>query len=150
MCAVDLMSAGLGVQVTFEQFKERFNGKTHKDSTILAEKVDDFEQKMLVFFPSPPPEAKTPRVGAEAVKQIHEIMNQQSSRRSIVVVEKPLMGHGNLLLATETEAQHMKGNKDWKVEVFLQGELVVNITRHELVPTHKVLTEEEKKVLLRR
>lgn len=94
--------------MTFEHFKERFNGKTHKDSTILAEKVDDFEQKILVFFPAPAVDAKTPRVGAEAVKQIHEIMNQQSSRRSIIVVEKPLMGHGNLLLQTETEAQHLK------------------------------------------
>lgn len=43
-----------------------------------------------------------------------------------------------------------RGNKDWKVEVFLQGELVVNITRHELVPTHKVMTEDEKKGLLKR
>ncbi|EKX32155.1 hypothetical protein GUITHDRAFT_82572, partial [Guillardia theta CCMP2712] len=33
---------------------------------------------------------------------------------------------------------------------FLASELKVNITRHELVPQHYVLTEEDKKTLLKR
>ncbi|KAJ1492235.1 RNA polymerase Rpb5, C-terminal domain-containing protein, partial [Baffinella frigidus] len=36
------------------------------------------------------------------------------------------------------------------VQVFLAGELKVNITRHELVPKHLVLADEEKRTLLRR
>ncbi len=36
------------------------------------------------------------------------------------------------------------------LEVFLEAELLVNITEHELVPKHQVLSVEEKKNLLAR
>ena len=51
----------------------------------------------------------------------------------------------------ETERQKLSDDKsDWRVEVFLSGELKVNITKHELVPRHYILSEEEKRTLLRR
>ena len=39
-------------------------------------------------------------------------------------------------------------NKRYVIEEFQETELLVNITRHVLVPEHKVMTEEEKKELL--
>ena len=36
------------------------------------------------------------------------------------------------------------------MEVFHEKELYINITKHEYVPTHKVLTNDEKKELLKR
>ena len=36
------------------------------------------------------------------------------------------------------------------IEVFLEAELLVNITRHVLVPEHRVLSGDEKRVLLNR
>jgi len=136
--------------ITVAGYRSRFHGKVDKDLTILVQKIADFDQKMMIFFPSPPPEATTRRVGAEAVKHIHEKMNAESVRRAIIIVERPLMGHANVLIEVKTEEQHELGNLDWRVEVFLRSELVVNITRHELVPKHVVMTDQDKKTLLKR
>lgn len=40
--------------------------------------------------------------------------------------------------------------KPCEIEVFYQSELLVNITEHELVPKHQVLTENEKHELLKK
>lgn len=41
-------------------------------------------------------------------------------------------------------------NSKYHFEVFEEADLVVNITKHILVPKHEVLSAEEKKVLLER
>lgn len=41
-------------------------------------------------------------------------------------------------------------SKELSIEVFTVGELVVNITEHELVPKHILLSEQDKKLLLER
>lgn len=38
----------------------------------------------------------------------------------------------------------------YKIEAFQESELLVNITKHELVPKHTVLTPEEKNELLKK
>lgn len=40
--------------------------------------------------------------------------------------------------------------KPCEIELFYQQELLVNITEHELVPRHQVLTDEEKAELLKK
>jgi DNA-directed RNA polymerase subunit H (RpoH/RPB5) len=38
----------------------------------------------------------------------------------------------------------------YHIELFQEGELLVNITKHVLVPQHRILTDEEKRILLDR
>lgn len=37
---------------------------------------------------------------------------------------------------------------DYTIEAFQEAELLVNITQHQLVPRHRVMTPDEKKALL--
>eukprot|EP00286_Rhodomonas_abbreviata_P001690 CAMPEP_0181291014 /NCGR_PEP_ID=MMETSP1101-20121128/1728_1 /TAXON_ID=46948 /ORGANISM="Rhodomonas abbreviata, Strain Caron Lab Isolate" /LENGTH=225 /DNA_ID=CAMNT_0023395351 /DNA_START=181 /DNA_END=855 /DNA_ORIENTATION=- len=145
-----ILSAEDSTELTQQSFHGRFNEKEHKTLTILAEMAVDDEQKIMVFFPVAAADAKTKKVSVDAVKEIIKLMKKESVNRAIIVVEKPLLGHSQLVLEQETEQQQLKDNPSWRVETFLNGELKVNITRHELVPRHEVLSEDEKKGLLRR
>jgi hypothetical protein len=51
--------------LTYESFLQRWNGKFNKDLTILASQRDDDEQKIGVFFPQNPPEAKTRKLSVD-------------------------------------------------------------------------------------
>lgn len=44
--------------------------------------------------------------------------------------------------------QELQG--EYRIEEYPESDLVVNITRHFLVPKHSIMTDEEKKELLRR
>mmetsp|Transcript_2870 Transcript_2870/g.6621 ORF Transcript_2870/g.6621 Transcript_2870/m.6621 type:complete len:232 (-) Transcript_2870:248-943(-) len=144
-----ILSPEDSMELTLNSFHARFNEGETKQLTILAEKATDDEQKIMVFFPVADPSAKTKKVSVDAVKEIVKLMKKESVSRSIVVVEKPLLGHSQMVLDQEEEQQKLLNNH-WRVEIFLSGELKVNITRHELVPRHQVLSEEDKKNLLRR
>mmetsp|Transcript_22219 Transcript_22219/g.51272 ORF Transcript_22219/g.51272 Transcript_22219/m.51272 type:complete len:240 (+) Transcript_22219:64-783(+) len=135
----------------FQSFVDRYKGKESKDLTLMAERGDDAEKKIMAFFPINPPDAKTRKIPVGTVREIIAFMKREKVSRAIVVVEKPLLGHAQMQIDQETERQKLSDDKsDWRVEVFLAGELKVNITRHELVPKHLVLADEEKRTLLRR
>lgn len=51
--------------LTYDSFLQRWNSKFNKDLTILASQRDDDEQKIGVFFPQNPPEAKTRKLSVD-------------------------------------------------------------------------------------
>jgi DNA-directed RNA polymerase I, II, and III subunit RPABC1 len=69
-------------------------------------------------------------------------MIQQSIMKAIVVYQKSMTPSAQKVIS------EMKPK--YQIELFKENELIVNITKHVLVPRHEVLTEEEKKVLLER
>ena len=66
----------------------------------------------------------------------------------------PKISSGIIIIAgklTQQAKQRIEEiNTQIRVEVFTEGELVVNITKHELVPKHILLNPEEKSELLKR
>ncbi|KAJ4303569.1 DNA-directed RNA polymerases II 24 kDa polypeptide (RNA polymerase II subunit 5) [Kalmusia sp. IMI 367209] len=86
-------------------------------------------------------------VGMKDLRQFiqHLVTNQYYS--GIMVVIKPLSGMAmRALRAASSMGDGPKGG----VEVFLEQDLKINITKHELVPTHLLLSTEEKQQLLKR
>ncbi|CAL1414357.1 unnamed protein product [Linum trigynum] len=107
-----------------------------EDLTIQKSKKNDSMDKIYVFFPE---EAK---VGVKTMKTYINRMKTENVFRAILVVQH------NLTPFAKTCVAEMS-NK-FQLEVFLEAELLVNIKDHVLVPTHEVLTNEEKKTLLER
>jgi DNA-directed RNA polymerase I, II, and III subunit RPABC1 len=69
-------------------------------------------------------------------------MDQERVYKAILVVIKSLSPFAKQGI--------QKVASQFRVEVFLEMELLVNITHHELVPKHEVLSTEGKKQLLKR
>ena len=97
--------------------------------------MTDPSDKLMVFFPD----------GTVAVKTCREYADQmktQGARRAIIVVGGKFSTFARQSLADLAPA--------YLVEHFRDEELLVDITEHELVPRHELLSGDEKKALLTR
>eukprot|EP00929_Paragymnodinium_shiwhaense_P015229 TRINITY_DN123287_c0_g1_i1.p1 TRINITY_DN123287_c0_g1~~TRINITY_DN123287_c0_g1_i1.p1 ORF type:complete len:213 (+),score=66.44 TRINITY_DN123287_c0_g1_i1:77-715(+) len=104
---------------------------------ILVHKRNDREQQLIVFFPD-----EDKRVGVKPIRILAEKMDEKRIKEAILVVKQPLTP-----LAQTAVKEAMSR---MKIEVFHESELIVNITRHELVPKHVPLTADERQQLLDR
>jgi len=84
------------------------------------------------------------------LKQLRDYMIHLSSENyysGIMITAKSMTGMAlRLLRGASGMSEGPKGG----VEVFVEQDLLVNITKHELVPTHVLLSSEEKAQLLKR
>ena len=107
-----------------------------KDLLVLVAHNDDPTDQMFVFFPD------EEKVGIKTVKYYCTKMQEENISRAIIIVQKDM---------TPSAKQALKDMAPkYILEQFLESELLVNITEHELVPEHIVLTPEEKSELLGR
>jgi DNA-directed RNA polymerase I, II, and III subunit RPABC1 len=83
-------------------------------------------------------------VGAQPVKDFIElVINKQKAKVGILVSRVPITPAARKVLAAGEAAGA-------SFEHFLEEDLLVNITHHELVPRHVLLSREEKAALLKR
>lgn len=90
-----------------------------------------------MFFPT---DAK---VGIKPIRSYVDKMTEESVNRAILVVQEAMTSHAKQALK-ETSTLGLT------MEHFQEAELLVNITEHVLVPKHVVMTDGEKKELLKR
>ncbi|KAM3963339.1 DNA-directed RNA polymerases I, II, and III subunit Rpb5 [Aphomia sociella] len=127
---------------TLEQFKEQFGDKpsekrpARSDLIVLVAHNDDPTDQMFVFFPD---EAK---IGIKTIKTYCTRMQEENIHRAIVVVQAGMTPSAKQSLVDMAPK--------YILEQFLESELLINITEHELVPEHIVLTPDEKQELLAR
>ncbi|KAK9832489.1 hypothetical protein WJX81_001238 [Elliptochloris bilobata] len=120
-----------------QTFREQYTeDPKREDLTTLVPKQDDPTEQIFVFFPD---EVK---VGVKSIKVFAERMRNESVNRAIMVVV------GSLTPFSKQCLQEMQ--PAYYIEVFSDAELLINITKHVLVPEHRLLTTEEKKGLLDR
>ncbi|KAF6155404.1 hypothetical protein GIB67_019930 [Kingdonia uniflora] len=111
-------------------------GETIKrdDLTILKAKPDNPTDQVYVFFP------EEEKIGIKSVKNYIARMKNDNVFKAILVVRK-------VTPSAKKGIQELSAT--YQINFFEEEELLVNITHHELVPQHQVLSNEEKLALLK-
>eukprot|EP00529_Nitzschia_sp_RCC80_P027286 CAMPEP_0113458654 /NCGR_PEP_ID=MMETSP0014_2-20120614/10035_1 /TAXON_ID=2857 /ORGANISM="Nitzschia sp." /LENGTH=243 /DNA_ID=CAMNT_0000350187 /DNA_START=174 /DNA_END=905 /DNA_ORIENTATION=- /assembly_acc=CAM_ASM_000159 len=125
--------------MTPASFKAKFGDDPHRyrdAMTLLVEKADDENNQMFVFF------AKDEKVGVRPIKEITDKMKSEQVYNAILVLKVDITPFAKSALAEMTE--------NFRIEHFKEVELLVDITQHQLVPKHQVLTATEKADLMKR
>jgi DNA-directed RNA polymerases I, II, and III subunit RPABC1 len=124
-------------EMSQEQFRDRFGEDPRKeDLTILASKHGDPSDQVFVFYP------EEVKVGVKTIKVLAERMRNEGVQRAIMVVQAAMTPFAKQCL------QEMQPK--YFIELFQETELLVNITKHMLVPRHNILSPAEKRTLLER
>ncbi|GAB5585515.1 DNA-directed RNA polymerases II 24 kDa polypeptide (RNA polymerase II subunit 5) [Umbelopsis nana] len=127
------------LDMDLETFKDTFARTSEIDRdqlTFLVQKKDDPADQLLVFFP------KDKSVGVKPIRKYVERMLTQNIPKGIIVFQQTMTSSANKVIQGMSAKYHL--------ESFQEAELLVNITKHVLVPTHIVLSQEEKLALLKR
>lgn len=117
-------------------FRTEFQDVREK-MTVLTNKIDDPTDQIFVFFSS------DQKIGVQQLKNYVEKMKSQKINRGILVVKGGFSAFAKQLLPELT-------TRGITLEHFQEPELMINITDHLLVPKHEVLTEAQKKAVLKR
>ena len=100
---------------------------------------DDPTDKLFVFFAEGEDKDKEKKIGVKPIRVFLERMRDENVNRAIVITPS---GLGSKAKATLQEIAK------FQIELFTETELLVNITEHDLVPEHKLLSRQEADELL--
>lgn len=122
------------LKMELKTFKSEFGESGTRDKlTMLASKKDSQQDQIFVFW------ADEKKLNAKLIKKFEARMNQHRVKRSIIIVQESITPLSKQCLLAMPE-----------IETFLEAELLVNITKHRYVPKHQVLSDENKKKLLKK
>lgn len=122
--------------MSLNEFKEQFGDPLNKTLlTLLVAKLEDSTDKLFVFF------CEDDKVGVKPIRAYLEHMKNEGVKRAVLVCSKEISPIAKQAL---NEMKPM-----YFVEYFKEEELMIDITEHELVPKHEVLSDDEKQTLLK-
>eukprot|EP00800_Vazella_pourtalesii_P023292 TRINITY_DN9363_c1_g2_i1.p1 TRINITY_DN9363_c1_g2~~TRINITY_DN9363_c1_g2_i1.p1 ORF type:complete len:224 (-),score=37.83 TRINITY_DN9363_c1_g2_i1:103-774(-) len=139
---VTLLDRGYLVTL-LDEFKQMFSHhstgglSSRSELNLIVSHAKDVSNQMFVFFPD------DEKINVVAVKRYFNKMQTENVHRSIIVVHQGVT-------PTARQAMVSMRSASFIMEEFMEAELMINITEHELVPTHYVMSPEEKKELLMR
>lgn len=124
-------------EITPFEFKAKFGEHVSRESlTILVEKADDDTNQLFVFFP------EDEKVGVKPIKTYTDRMRAENVSNAIMVLRVDITPFA------KQAVQEMSDS--FRIEHFKESELLIDITQHQLVPAHVILTAAEKSELLKR
>lgn len=124
--------------LTFEKFIQKFTQKDKFNGIFTKVNPEDQDSRFHTYFEYIPNQ----KLNMETVKNFFEIMKDAQVHSGIIIISGKF--------SQQAKQKINEINSQIQVETFTLGELVVNITEHELVPKHILLKKEEKANLLKR
>ncbi len=106
--------------------------------SFIAQKQDDEDVSLRVHF------IDDSKLMSRDIEAACDKTTKSGTKHVIIVAEIVVMSHINNQIRTQTSKNGMH------LEIFSFAELMIDITEHELVPKHIVLSEEEKLAVLKR
>ena len=129
-----------GYEINKEEYKDWFSDiKDKKAMRGVFTKIDKNDGKKIITYYQYFPDQK---INSDSIKNYLEVMKDSKVNSGIIIIS------GKLSQQAKQKVQDI--NKELQVEIFTVNELVVNITEHELVPKHILLSKEDKDLLLKR
>ncbi|KRZ14541.1 DNA-directed RNA polymerases I, II, and III subunit RPABC1 [Trichinella zimbabwensis] len=126
----------------FEDFVRQYGNRPSEgrpartDLSFLVSHEDDASENLFVYF------ADERKVGIKTIKNVCLRLQSENMNRAILIVQEPMTA-----IARHSVADL---SPKYRLEQFLESELMVNIIRHELVPRHVIMSNQEKEELLDR
>ncbi|XP_063901756.1 uncharacterized protein LOC135121372 [Zophobas morio] len=128
--------------MTMDDFKIRFGEEPDRSRLlVLVQRKLEQSDRMYCFFT--PSYGGDKKLRAQTIEAYSNQMEQDGVQRAILIVEHGVGPSAQKLI-------NQLRSKNQFFEVFKDSELLVNITEHELVPKHEVISDEEKKILMER
>lgn len=128
------------INMTRQQFVEKYGEDVRRQDLFMHKaKRDNSSDQIFVFFLAPEP--KKLDVGVSPIKNCFEKMSSDRVLRAILVAP-----HG----FTPSAKKSFTDIPRFTLESFRDAELLCNVMQHDLVPEHRVLTDEEKSALLQK
>ncbi|CAG8520670.1 5888_t:CDS:2 [Ambispora leptoticha] len=135
------------IPADLDAFREKCtdSGVVNREKMMFqVQKRDDPTEQLLVTFPTEKP------VGVKYLKTICTRMSETKVTRGIIVYQGNMTAAANKAIQSMNQGDRVPDKAYYEIDSFSEAELLVNITEHQLVPTHIVLTDEEKKTLLKK
>ncbi|WVR08509.1 hypothetical protein IAU60_005564 [Kwoniella sp. DSM 27419] len=126
------------VEVPFEQFKNDYGatGSVDRGPMSFSVKHEEDENTLFVYF------CAEKNVSKAAMKTFITSMDKIGAKRGIIIWSEKISPAARKTLQELASEYHL--------EDFQESDLLVNITRHFLVPQHKIMKPEEKAQLIKR
>ncbi|EJT46437.1 DNA-directed RNA polymerases ii 24 kda polypeptide [Trichosporon asahii var. asahii CBS 8904] len=127
------------INMSFDDFKETYGGGGSVDRGRMAFHANhsrDSRDRIYVFF------CAEEAVSKATYKSFVTSLDAVGAKRGLIV-------HGGKLTSGAAKTQN-EMQSEYHLEDFKEADLLVNITRHFLVPKHTIMEPEEKSALIKR
>ncbi|KAG8378329.1 hypothetical protein BUALT_Bualt08G0126100 [Buddleja alternifolia] len=122
------------IKMSMSTFIEKLGDNMKREDLVISRNLcNDSSDQIYVFFPDE-------KVGVQTMKTYITRMKEEGVHRAILVVQQKLTSSAQACISEVSTKFHL--------EVFQEAELLINISKHVLVPKHQLLTPQEKKSLL--